>query len=434
MKIRVAILAATLAALTTVFGVRALIRPNNGPRPAATAPARSTTASRVAQLEQQVRLAPDDGDALANLAAAYTQRARETGDPSFYTLADTAVQRALTRNPDDVQAVIVAGGLALSRHDFTGALALGERAIAIEPSIAAAYGVVTDANVELGRYDEAVVAAQAMADRHPDFASFSRISYIRELRGDVDGAIAAMEQAVGSGSSIQQDVVWGRVLLGNLHLMKGDIDGAAIEYKRAATLLPNDPNAEFGLARLAIARGDLPTAQSRLQEAIAQRPQPDYVIALGDVLSSEGRTQEAEQQYATVRAIQRLFVANGGDADIELALFDADHGVDPQGTFARAAAAYQRRGSVYAADTVAWAAYKAGRIDDAQAYMALAQRIGTHDARLSYHAGVIARAAGDAVAAARYLRDAVDLAPSLSPPYAVQASAALHDVEAKASR
>ena len=181
-------------------------------------------------------------------------------------------------------------------------------------------------------------------------------------------------------------------------------------------------------------RSDLPTAQSRLQEAIEQRPQPDYVIALGDVLSSEGRTQEAEQQYATVRAIQQLFVANGGDADIELALFDADHGVDPQGTFARAAAAYQRRGSVYAADTVAWAAYKAGRIDDAQAYMALAQRIGTHDARLSYHAGVIARAAGDAVAAARYLRDAVDLAPSLSPPYAVQASAALHDVEAKANR
>ena len=434
MKIRLAILAATLAALMTVFGVRALVRPNDGPRLATTAPARSTTASQVAKLEQQVRFAPGDGDALANLAAAYTQRARETGDPSFYTLADTAVQRALTRNPDDVQAIIVSGGLALSRHDFTGALALGERAIAIEPSIAAAYGVVTDANVELGRYDDAVVAAQAMADRHPDFASYSRISYIRELRGDIDGAIAAMEQAVGSGSSIQRDVVWGRVLLGNLHLMKGDIDGAATEYERAATLLPNDPNAEFGLARLAIARGDLTTAESLLNAAIVQRPQPDYVIALGDLLWSQGRTLEADQQYATVRVIQKLFVANGGDADIELALFDADHDVDPQATFERAAAAYQRRGSVYSADTVAWAAYKAGRIDDARAYMTLAQRTGTRDARLSYHAGVIAQASGDGAAARRYLREAVDLASSLPLRYAAAAKAALRDAEAVASR
>jgi tetratricopeptide (TPR) repeat protein len=434
MKLRLALLAATLVALTTVFGVRALVRPGDGPRVATTAPVRSTTASRVAKLEQQVRLAPNDGDALANLAAAYTQRARETGDPSFYSLADTAVQRALISNPDDVQAIIVAGGLALSRHDFIGALALGERAIAIEPSIAAAYGVVTDANVELGRYDEAIVAAQAMADRHPDFASYSRISYIRELHGDIDGAIAAMEQAVGAGSSIQQDVVWGRVLLGNLHLMKGDIEGAAIEYQRASTVLPNDPNAEFGLARLAIARGDLPAAESHLNDAITQRPQPDFIIALGDVLASQGRASEAEQQYATVRAIQQLFVANGGDADIELALFDADRGIDPQGTYERAVAAYQRRGSVYAADTVAWAAFKAGRIDDAQSYATLAGRIGTRDARLSYHAGAIAAAAGDLVTASRELRDAVDRAPSLSPTYAAQARAALRDVEARVSR
>ena len=433
MNFRLTILAATLVALMTAFGVRALVR-TGGERSVSTAAVRDNGASQVAKLEQQVRTSPGDVEALSNLAAAYTQRARETGDPSFYTLADTAVHRALTRDPDNVQAIIIAGGLALARHDFNGALVLGERAATTEPSIAASYGVITDANVELGRYDEAIAAAQAMADRHPNFASYSRISYIRELHGDTAGAIAAMEQAVGAGSTIPQDAVWGRVLLGNLHLAGNDVDGASEQYERAAAQLPGDPTAEFGLARLATARGDLAAAESHVRTAIARRPQPDYVIALGELLSSQGRTREAEEQYATVRAIEQLFAANGGDADIELALFDADRGVDPQGTYQRAAAAYQRRGSIYAADTVAWAAYKAGRISDARAYMTLAQRIGTRDARLSYHAGVIARAAGDREAAARYLRDAVERAASLPLLDAAQARTMLMDIEAAASR
>jgi tetratricopeptide (TPR) repeat protein len=434
MKFRLAILAATMAALLTVCGVRTLARTGGVERRVSTASARSTTASQVAKLEQQVRTAPNDVEALSSLAAAYTRRARETGDPSFYTLADTAVKRALSREPDNVQAMIVAGGLALARHDFNGALMLGERAASFEPSIAASYGIITDANLELGRYDEAIAAAQAMADRHPDFASYSRISYIRELHGDIAGAITAMQQAVGAGSTVPQDAVWGRVLLANLELANGDIDGAAEQYERAAVQLPGDPAAEFGLARLAAARGDLSSAETHLRAAIARRPQPDYVIALGDLLSSQGRTREAEEQYATVRAIQQLFAANGGDADIELALFDADHNVDPQGTYQRAIAAYRRRGSVYAADTVAWAAYKAGRVADAEAYIALAQRIGTRDARLAYHAGVIARAAGDRETAARYLRDALERAPSLSLPDAAQARTILADIESAVSR
>jgi tetratricopeptide (TPR) repeat protein len=432
-KFRLTILAATIVALMTSFGVRALVRSDGSERRVGAA-THSTTASQVAKLEQQVQMSPADVESLSNLAAAYTQRARETGDPSFYTLADRAVQRALTQDPNNVQSIVVAGGLALARHDFNGALMLGERAAQIEPNIAASYGVITDANVELGRYAAAIAAAQAMADLHPDFASYSRISYIRELHGDIPGAIAAMEQAVGAGSTLPQDGVWGCVLLGNLHLASGDVDGAAQQYERAAAELPGDPTAEFGLAHLATARGDLAGAEAHLRAAIALRPQPDYVIALGDLLSSQGHTREAEEQYATVRAIEQLFAANGGDADIELALFDADHGVDPQGTYQRAAAAYQRRGSVYAADTVAWAAYNAGHIDEARAYMTLAQRIGTSDARLSYHAGVIAAAAGDREAALRDLRDAVDRGVSLPLPDAAAARSGLADAEAAVSR
>jgi tetratricopeptide (TPR) repeat protein len=117
---------------------------------------RSATEAEVSRLEQQVRNEPQDADALTRLAAVYLQRARETGDPSYYTLADTAVERAGKIAPDSVSALIVEGSLALARHDFERALAIGERARAINPDVVATYGIITDALVELGRYDEAL--------------------------------------------------------------------------------------------------------------------------------------------------------------------------------------------------------------------------------------------------------------------------------------
>ena len=171
-----------------------------------------------------------------------------------------------------------------------------------------------------------------------------------------------------------------------------------------------------------------------LRAAVEQRPLPDYAIALGDLLWSQGRVAEAEEQYALVRAIQQLFAANGVNTDIELALFDADHGVAPVATYETARAAYVRRPSIFAADTVAWAAYKAGRIDDARRFMDEALRLGTKDARLAYHAGAIAAAAGDALAAEAYLRDAVAMEPAQSLRYAAAARQALGELDLAARR
>lgn len=424
MKYRIVVFGLAVVALLAVFGGRALFRGSDAETPV-TAVARSTTASQIAMLEGRAHDHPNDTATLSSLSAGYVRRARETGDPSFYALAQTAVDRALAMEPRNVQALVVAGGLALSRHDFAKALTLGEQARDIAPSFVATYGVLTDANVELGRYDEAATAAQMLADLHPDFAAYSRISYLRELHGDLDGAVVAMQQAVSAGSALPQDEVWGRVLLANLYLMKNDLDAAGRQYEEAARLLPDDPNAKYGLAKLAIARGDAATAEPLLREVVQQRPLAEYVITLGDLLWSQGRTQEADQQYATVGVIEQLFAAAGVDTDIELALFDADHDIAPEKTYATAVAGYARRPSVYAADTVAWAAYKAGRLDDARAYMTLAQRIGTQDPRLAYHAAMIAEASGDHESAQRYLRDAESRSAALSLRYAADARLAV---------
>jgi len=382
---------------------------------ASTASVHETLAARTARLEARAAASPDDAATLSELALTYLQRARESGDPSFYPLAERAAQRALMLSPDAPVALTAAAAIAASKHDFAGTLALADRATAGEPSLAAAHAVRTDALVELGRYDEAVAEAQALADIRPDFAAYSRISYLRELHGDLPGAVDAMRQAAAAGAAVPQDVVWGRVLTGNLLLTSGDVEGAAAEYGRASALLPDDPNARAGQARLALARGDFAAAEQALRAAIDVRPLPEYVALLGDVLASQGRDAEARQQYDTVRAIERLFAANGVDTDLELALFEADHGGDPEAAYAQARTAYARRPSITAADAVAWTAYRAGRLDEARAMIAKARALGTRDARIAYHAGVIALASGDAATARSALEAALTARGMLTP-------------------
>jgi tetratricopeptide (TPR) repeat protein len=415
---RILALATALTVMLSFFGARALLAGADGEKPETQASRISTTAANIATLEQRVSADPTDVDAYVRLSTAYLQRSRETADPSYYALADTAVSEALALRPEDPNALVAAGTIAASKHDFTAALLYGGRAHEIEPAMIAAYSVIVDALVELGRYDEALAAAQEMADRRPDFAALSRISYLRELNGDLDGAIEAMRAAADAGTGVKQDRVWALVQLGALHLTDGDLDAAERAFDEAEALLPGDPMAQFGLARLDIARGDYAAAETRLRGAVVHRPLPEYLILLGEALEAQGKNVEAEEQYATVRAIQQLFAAKGVDTDLELALFDADRGFDPEATFENALASYRRRPTVYAADVVAWAAYKAGRLKDARQYMELALSLGTPDARLAYHAGVVSAASGDRASARFYFDRASEQRAALSPLYA----------------
>ena len=117
-----------------------------------------------------------------------TCRRRETGDPTYYQKTDEALDKALSFQPEDYASISAKGALALARHDFSSALEWGEKAKQINPDRTYAYGVIADAQIELGRYEEAVGTLQTMVDLRPDMSSYSRISYLRELHGDTEGA------------------------------------------------------------------------------------------------------------------------------------------------------------------------------------------------------------------------------------------------------
>lgn len=374
----------------------------------------SPTAQRIAGLEAAVAADAQNGDALLELGVALLQRVRETADPSIYSRAEEAFERARALGPDDPLPLVGLGTLALARHQFADALGLGRKALTLGRGLPTAQGVVVDALVELGRYDEAVDAAQKMVDLRPDLASYARVSYVRELYGDLPGALDAMRRAVQAGGQASENNAYVIVLYGNLAVLTGHPDEAALAYAAALRAFPDFPAALAGQGRLAVAGGDLPTAIARFSRAADIVPLPEYVVALGEAREASGDTKGAADSYALARAETALFKANGVVVDLELALFEADHG-DPAVALDLAKAAYAERPTIKAADALAWANLKNGRIGEARKRSAEALRLGTQDPILLYHAGAIAAAAGDDKTALRDLKTALRLEPGFSP-------------------
>jgi len=383
------------------------------PSPTAPAPqANSSTEATVAALQGKLRTTPDNPDLLTKLGVSYITRARETADPSYFTKAAQALERSQSLGPDRPLTLTGLGLLALSRHDFSAALDLGRRGHTINPDSADPLGVIVDAQVELGRYDEAADTAQQMLDRRPSIASLSRASYLRELNGDVPGAITAMTQAVVAGAGAASDIAYVQTLLGDLHLGAGELARAEGAYRSALDRQADYGAADYGLARVAAAGGDLDGAAKQLDDLVARLPQPAYVALAGDVAAAQGRAADAAAQYELVRQIEALNRANGVSVDFELARFEADHardpGADPEAVVALARTGLAQRPTVFAEDSLGWALRQAGRPEEALPHARAAVRLGTADALLWYHLAVVEADLGQTGAAR------TDLARALS--------------------
>jgi tetratricopeptide (TPR) repeat protein len=363
-----------------------------GDSSASSTPVRQPKAKSIEQLQEQLRVGGDNASLLTDLGVAYLNQARATADPSWYSKAGDALQRAQALAPDDARTLTGVGLLDLARHDFSSALRLGERAHALAPASPDALGVVVDAQVELGRYDDAATSVQEMVDRRPSLASLSRVSYVRELRGDTSGALAAMTQAAAAGSGSSTDTAYVRTLIGDLHLSAGELQLAEGSYRRTLADVPDYGMAQYGMARVIAARGDLDGAARILTPLVARLPFSAWVALLGDVDAARGDVSGAAQQYELVRTIEALNASNGINGDLELARFDADHardpGADSAAAVALARAALADRPTVYADDVLGWALRQAGDPTAALPHARSAVRLGTADALLWYHLAV----------------------------------------------
>jgi tetratricopeptide (TPR) repeat protein len=348
---------------------------------------------------------PRDARGLTLLGLEFQQRARETGDASYYPRSERALKRALRLAPNEPLAVTALGSLALSRHRFREALTLGRRG--------GSYAVVGDALVELGRYDEAFRAFDELAATKPGLASYARVSYARELLGRPREAIAAMELAVEAATGQAEPTAWTRVQLGKLHWSLGRLDAAASEYRQALTAFPGYVHALDAFAQVESARGHVRAAIALERRAVSAMPLPQFAAFLGDLYRSQGRLREARRQYDLVAVIQRLLVANGVRTDLETALIAVDHGLRLPHALALARAARNARPSIEGDDALAWALARNGRCHEALGYSRRALRLGTRDALKFFHRAMIERCIGSRTARG-WFRRALSLNPHFS--------------------
>jgi tetratricopeptide (TPR) repeat protein len=372
-----------------------------------------STSATIAFWEQRIARDPQDFTAYNRLADAYTRRARQTGDITDYDGAETALEASLAVLPrGNVDAQFQLAFVRVAKHDFRGGLELAEQALEALPGDPFGLGVLGDAQLALGQYDEAEATYLAMAKAAPGLGSFSRLAAIYELRGDLEQAELTWRNALDlDGGTRPENSAWARTELGNFHLTYGDLDAADDAYVGALEAYPGYIHALAGLAQLHAAREEYDAAIALYEQVTARYPIPDYVIALGDAYAAAGMPEAASRQYALVDAINQLYQANGVNTDLQMALFLADHDRDLDESLRQARASAEARPSIQAADALAWALYKSGHLEEARTHAEEALRLGTQQPLYLFHAGMIAAKQGDTIAARHYLGRALDINP-----------------------
>ncbi|HEX4526454.1 MAG TPA: hypothetical protein VH108_06895 [Gaiellaceae bacterium] len=372
------------------------------------------TQAEIAGLQAELKANRSNVKALETLGLAYLQRVRETGDASYYPKADGILHEALAQEPHDLIATAGLGQLALARHQFRRALALGRQAKSISATTAGVYGVIGDASLELGRYPAAFAAFDRMAAIKPSVSSYARVSYARELLGRTRAAEQAMALAASAAVGEKEAYAWTRVQLGLLELTTGRPRAALVQMRVALQSFPGYAFALDGTAQAQAALGRLQTAVRYERAAVDRVPLPQYVGFLGDLEAAVGHHAAAQREYGLIGVIEKLLAANGVRNDLDVALFDVDHSRNLAHALRLARKGYAGRPSIFGDDVLGWALARNGHCGEALGYSNRSLRLGTKDALKLFHRGWIAACLHRSAAARSFYRRALALNPHFS--------------------
>jgi tetratricopeptide (TPR) repeat protein len=364
----------------------------------------------MAQARRLIEKNPKDFEAYNALALALSRRARETSDVNFYVQAEEALQKSFEASPDNFDGRRIQVWLLLGKHEFAAALDAAKELNRKMPDDVMLYGFLTDANVELGNYQDAETAAQWMLDLKPgNIPGLTRAAYLRELYGDIEGSLELMKMAYESTPpSEAEDGAWIVTQMAHLKLAMGKIDEAEKLSQRALVMFPGYHYALGNLAKVRIQQKRYDEAVALFKQRYQAAPHAENLYDLAQSLQSAGKTDEAGKAFADFEHKSLLESNRGDNSNHELIFYYADSANRPEKALEIAKRELERRHDVFTLDSYAWALYVNGQYPEAQKQMDRALAVGIRDATIFRHAGEIALKSGDHEAAERYLRESVE--------------------------
>jgi tetratricopeptide (TPR) repeat protein len=338
---------------------------------------------------------PSNFEHLLKLSEIFIFEARVTGEHPYYYAAALKTLNEILRNETSItpdqhfNALFYKATVQLSQHNFNDALVTGKKALALNATNSGIYGVLVDANVEIGNYDEAVKYSDKMISIRPDLRSYSRISYLREIYGDLEGSIASMKLAINAGAPYSEYKCWTIVTMGKLYEEHNQLDSAAAYYSFATQERENYPFGLAGLASIAAKKGDYAKADALYRQALKTLPEISFTMARARLFKRQGKTAEMQQLVPEIETMFNEDIASGHNANLEYAQFLIEFKKDYAKAITLALKEQQTRpDNIDVNRTLAFAYYGKGDLKSAAKHAGIAMKTNKQDAELYCIAGL----------------------------------------------
>src|SRR6266480_5035949 len=309
----------------------------------------SRTDREICRLQQQIRDGRNSELGLEQLGWAFVAKARESFDPGFYKLAEQCALCIEKRNPQSQEAMMLLRGHVLQNlHRFKESETLARRLVE-QRGLGFDYGLLGDALMEQGRLNDAVDAYQQMMNLKPDLHAYARAAHMRWLKGDLTGAIEAMQLAVSAASpSDAESASWVNTRLAFYEFQASRVNEAEQRCALALSLQNNYPPTLLLKGKMLLAQSRFREAVDALETAVKLNPLPEYQWTLAEALRVSGNENEATE-------VEAQLCQRGASSDPRtLALYLATRHKSPETALRLARADLDSRSDVFTHDALAW--------------------------------------------------------------------------------
>jgi tetratricopeptide (TPR) repeat protein len=348
------------------------------------------TKQKLADLNQKIAKDANDLKSRLQVAVIYMSEARITGEhPYYYPAILRILDGVLALDAKNFEALVYKASVKMSQHRFTEAGQIAEKARQINPDNAYVYGVLVDANVELGNYEEAVRLSDKMQSLKPSLESYSRASYLREIYGDYPGAIEAMKMAVQAGVPGSEPWCWSKKTLGHLYEKTFRWEDAGQQYQDIIVTRPSYAFALEGMARVEKAGKNYARALELLDQASAIMPEFSFNEERAGIYELQGETKKAASEYEKILIMLKEDESSGHAVSLEMCRIYTKTG---QYRLAIEQALKEHRERPLNIDinhALAWAFYRNNEPGKAREYLNSALKTGSKDPELLERAQLI---------------------------------------------